>query len=244
MSRQAVQEGVMTNSDHEQQSHEQSPQPAQQARVSAWRQWRLWAVLAAVPVAAVTAALVAPHASNGSGSGANIYGQSAAAASGTPQSHPAVTKKLAPARTPEQQVVSVRVPPKLAAALRKWDAGRGGKILTKVSSDIGVAVQSGGVKMYVQMKSACASLESVLSEAKAGPPIRDADAQKNYMTAVGELAKAAADCRSAISEQPYGDESVHTEENPTVLHRAENEFTVGIKDLYGLTYEIAAANKA
>jgi hypothetical protein len=181
--------------------------------------------VAAVAVAVVTTALVAPHLSNGSGSGASIYMQSAAAASGTPQSHPAVTKKLAPGRTPEQQVVSMSVSPKLATALEKWDAGHGGKILTRVWNAIGVAMQSGGVKIYVQMKSACTSLATVLKKAKAGSPIRDSALQKTYRTGLGELAKASADYQSAISEQPYGDENVQTEENQTILHRAENEFT-------------------
>ncbi len=135
----------------------------------------------------------------------------------------------------------MHIPAKLRSALRKWDSGRGGKALAEVSTDMGDALQAGGVKLLAPMKSACGSLGVAIEAAQAAPQIPNTALQKRYIIALTRLTTAAADCRAAISVQLNGDEDLRTEENPALYHRVEAAFTAGVKDLYLVTVELAAA---
>ena len=62
------------------------------------------------------------------------------------------------------------------------------------------------------------------------------------MAALAQLAAAGAECRAAISEKVDGDETIATYENQVLYHQAQLEFSVGVKDLYGVTSELALAS--
>jgi hypothetical protein len=132
------------------------------------------------------------------------------------------------------------VPAKLAAALRTWNSGPGGSALHQIANDVGAALQSGGMKSYAMTRSACASLGTAVSAANTGPPIPDAAMQSKYSAALSVLAKAASDCRSAISVQRSG-ESVVGEADPAALHLAQGELDNGITSLADLRIVIDAA---
>ena len=106
---------------------------------------------------------------------------------------------------------------------------------------MGTALQAGGVKMFLPMRTACASLAVAVKAAQAGPPLPNKALQKRYATALTRLAKAAANCKSAISVRASGDETVDTHENLALLRRVETDFSAGVKDLYLVTVELAAA---
>jgi hypothetical protein len=164
---------------------------------------------------------------------------SAAAAS---SGHPAPTSKLAPGPTPEDLAVSTHIPAKLRTPLRRWNNGNGGTALAAVSNEMGIALQAGGTKLYVSMKAACTALTVAIKSADVAPPIPDAALQNRYTAALAQLATAGTECRAAISERVDGDETVATYENQAVYHQAELRFSVGVKDLYGVTSELALAS--
>jgi hypothetical protein len=110
----------------------------------------------------------------------------------------------------------------------------------QISSDVGAALQSGGIKSYAIMKTACATLGASVTAAGTRASIPDAAMQSKYSAALSLLAKGASDCRSAISVQPSG-ESVITKEDPTVLQLAQSEMNSGITSIAALTVIINAA---
>lgn len=207
-----------------------------------WRDPELRVVAAVLAVVAAVA-IAAPYLPGQVGviTGAGLHAAGKAAASGTAaaQPRPVSTKPIPP--TPEQLAASTHVPAKLAAALKTWNSGPGGGALAEITNEVGAALQSGGLKAYVQMKAACGSLESSVNAAGTRPPIPDATMQSKYSAALTVLAKAASDCRSAISLQPSGDEYVRSSANPAVLHLAQSELNSGIKSLAGITTIIIAA---
>jgi hypothetical protein len=133
------------------------------------------------------------------------------------------------------------IPAKLAASLKKWNAGSGGTALDKVSSEMTAASQSGGMKLFASMKQACWSLSAAVVVADASPRL-PSQVDKLYVVALRKLAKAAADCQSAISIQNTA-ESATTEEKSGLLRRAEAELAAGARDLYRVTVQIAAADR-
>jgi hypothetical protein len=204
-----------------------------------WRNRWLWAILAAM-TAITVGAFYLPSTSPGFATGISRPSAAPSSSAGS-QTHPVAAAPLAPARTPEEVSTSIRLPRRVAAALRKWNAGHGGGTLDAVTNDLGSALQAGGLKLYSPMSSACISLATAVSTAKAGPPIPNAASENSYVAALTALAKAAADCRAAISEKANGDESVLTEENPNLLQQARLELGAGSSGLYLVTEEIAAA---
>jgi hypothetical protein len=207
-------------------------------------------------LAVVTAAaIVAPHLPGRAGlitGSYGVHGVSGGEASGAPsgQPTPGVPGLTPPppaqqgSETPEQLATSVQVSAQLAAALRTWNSGPGGKKLSQISNDVGMALQSGGIKQYVEMKAACGNLTTLISSAGTSPPIPNTAMQNEYTAALSALTKAAADCRSAISEQVDGDEYVETTENAEVLALAQTEFTSGIKSIADITIVIEAAMRS
>jgi hypothetical protein len=171
-----------------------------------------------------------------------------AAQSTTTGAH-SILRNFAPAHrssssnTPEAALAAVRVTPKLAVALRRWNAGRGGAVLAQVSADLGDALQAAGSKLFVQMKPACSSLAAAVSAAKSAPPMPSAPLQKLYVKTLVTLEPAAADCLDGISEHAYGDDGVETHKNPTTLSRSVSELTAGSKDLYLATLKLAVVQR-
>lgn len=208
-----------------------------------WRDPEL-RVVAAVLAAVAAVAIAAPYLPGRVGvikGSAGLHVPAKAEASGATgaKPRPASTAPIPP--TPEQQAASIHVPAALAAALRTWNTGSGGRALFQISGDVGIALQSGGKKSYVAMKSACANLAISIDAAGKLAPIPDTTLQSQYSSALSALTRAASDCRSAISEQPSGDEYVRTTTNSTVLQLAQTELSTGIKSLAKITIVINAA---
>lgn len=143
--------------------------------------------------------------------------------------------------TPEAAIAAMRLRPALAAALRKWNAGRGGTVLAEVSADMSGAIQAAGNKLYVQMRPACSSLAAAVTAAKTAPPIPDASLQELYVTALATVQSGAAVCLNGIDEHAYGDDGVETHENPALVSQSVTELTAGAKDLYPVTLKVAVA---
>jgi hypothetical protein len=197
------------------------------------------ALIAVVAAVAIAALFLPGKAGHITGTGLRLPHKGAASGTAGANPHPVITKPIPP--TPEQMARSTHVPAALAAALRRWNSGPGGGALAEITNEVGTALQSGGLKSYVQMKAACASLESSVNAAGTRPPIPDATMQSKYRAALAVLAKAASDCRAAISEQPDGSEYVSTATNATVLQLAQSELSNGVKSLAGITTVIIAA---
>jgi len=119
----------------------------------------------------------------------------------------------------------------------RWDAGPGGKTLAAVREQMGTAMQSAGLKLYAQMKLACAQLASEVSTAQAGPPIPDNAMQRLYAKALAGLSRAAANCHTAISIHEDG-EDTKARVNGPLLNRSRAEFAAASTKLYRATSEI------
>jgi hypothetical protein len=203
-----------------------------------WRRWRWLTVSAALGLAALVTVYSfghSPRTRAEAGIGAAISTGPAASAS-----RGAAAARHGSTDTPEEVVASLHVPPKLAAALTKWEAGPGGSAMAKVTNALGSATQDAGARLYDPMRLACLSLGAAVTTAKAAPPIPDAAMQKWYSLALAKLTAAAADCRTAISVYPYGDEDVKTYENPTLLRQSVSDFATGARDLYQATVDANA----
>jgi hypothetical protein len=196
-------------------------------------------IFAGVAVIVVTALFVVGR-GGGIAGGSALAGQKTSAA---PSGHLASNSKLASSSTPEVAATTVHLPPKLRAALQDWNRGTGGRALAAVSTDLGTALQAGGVRQYVAMRAACTSLIAAVQAARTGPPIPNGAVQQRYTIALTHVAGAAADCHAAISEHVDGDETVATHEDPALFHSAETRFGVAVKDLYSVTAELAIAGR-
>jgi hypothetical protein len=210
-----------------------------------WRDPEL-RVVAGVLAAVIAVAIAAPYLPGTvglakGGSGRNAAGKAAASATGAPNTQPTQTTTTPIPPTPEQQAAAVHVPSALAAALRTWNTGSAGRALSQITGEVGTALQSSGTKSYNTMKSACSSLATSISAAGSLAPIPDTTMQGQYSAALSGLAKAASDCRSAITVTPDGDEYVRTTTNATVLQLALTELSSGIKSLAAITIVINAA---
>ena len=126
----------------------------------------------------------------------------------------------------------------MKSELINWQSGSGGRHLTAVSSGLGDALQAAGIRQYAPMKHACAQLAGSVATAEAGPQIPDAAMQKLYTKALTELAKGAADCQTAISSKPSGDETVAAHVDTTMLHQSMSELSAGATDIFRSTAEI------
>jgi hypothetical protein len=127
--------------------------------------------------------------------------------------------------------------------LLRWKEGPGGAALMAVEKQMGTAMQDAGLKLYAQMKTACASLSSDVSTARSTPPIPDEAMQRLYAGALAGLAGAAADCRTAISMRARGDESVEIHVNRARLNLARVRFAAMSKKLYLATREILSLHR-
>jgi hypothetical protein len=138
---------------------------------------------------------------------------------------------------------AVSPPTNTNSELINWQSGSGGKHLTAVSSGLGGALQAAGIRQYAPMKHACAQLAGSVASAEAGPQIPVAAMQTLYAKALAELAKGAADCQMAISFTHTGDESLAAHVDPTLLRQSVSELSVGAKDVFRSTAEIAILSR-
>ena len=133
-------------------------------------------------------------------------------------------------------------PPQLKHQILQWRAGPGGKALTTVESQMGNAMQTAGLKLYARMKMTCAELASDIGTAQARPPIPYPAMQRLYAKALGRLSTAAADCRSAISVRPKGDEDISIHVDQALLSQSRLEFAAASTVLYRSTAQIQSVH--
>jgi hypothetical protein len=182
--------------------------------------------------------------SNGSSVAGATPGTTSPAGGGTVPKGTSTTKgSVISAAKLAQNGGALSLPKSMQASVTSWQAGPGGKDLTTVSTQMGTALQAGGIRQYTAMKYACTQLASDVAAAEAGPSIPDATMQQLYTTALAELAKGAADCRSAISVTPDGDESDATHVDTTMLNQSISELSSGARDIFRSTAEIEIASR-
>jgi hypothetical protein len=208
-------------------------------------------VLPGVVLVAISAALVYILTSGGSHAAASGTQYAVGAATPSASSSPAVTH--APSRSsatePKNAAAlaasggALTVQPAHSAAAAKWASGSGGTALTTLSRQLGVVTQSAGAHQYSNMKAACVKLAADVKSAQVASPIPQASMQSRYATGLADLARGAADCQAAISEQTDGDEYVITHENSTLLNQSKAAFAAGAKAMFQGTSEIEVLNR-
>lgn len=227
------------------------PQPAWRARLAQLGgaaggrpRWVLFTVLG-VCVCLVIAGVTIAALTSGGGQAGHLAanGGSAAATSGATQP-PAPQATTAPAKAKRVKAndgltkSALRIPSRLERRIKRWQAGPGGAALAAVSQEMGIAAQSAGMRDYHQMKQACLMLSADISRARAAPPIPDLAMQRRYGRALAALARAAGECRQAISEDHEGDETVRVHLNKALLTRARFGLAAGSATLYDATAAI------
>ncbi len=155
-----------------------------------------------------------------------------------PGSAPARTRTASPGPGGPATGHAAPLPPRVRASLRGWAAGPGGAALARVSGQLGICAQAGGVQLYLVMEQACTQLSAAVTAAGAGPPIPDAVMQHQYTRALATLAAAAGRCRAAISVHGSGGEDITTAVNGALLRRARAELAAGSNELYLATSQI------
>jgi hypothetical protein len=129
-------------------------------------------------------------------------------------------------------------PATLETQIRRWTAGSGGAALSAVTTQLGNATQAAGLKLYAEVRAACANLSSSVRTAQGAPPIPDDAMQRLYASTLTGLSIATADCRTAVSVHPVGDEGQAIHVNDALLNRSLAELSTGTKQLYTATAEI------
>lgn len=135
---------------------------------------------------------------------------------------------------------AVQVPPALKDEILRWKKGRGGVAWSAVTARLGSLSQIAGAGLYPQLRMDCANLASSVQTARSAPPIPDKIMQRSYTNVLAGLSVASADCRSAISVHPVGDEGQQTNVNKALLNRSLTQFATGTTELYTATAEIRA----
>jgi hypothetical protein len=214
---------------------------------------RLWIGVSVIAILALSAGLITyaiggtkPAASSGSpgspGSsqaGGTALGTAGSTGRAAPKNGTSTAKgKVISATKLAQQGGALSLPASAQSSVASWQSGAGGHDLTAVSNWLGDALQAGGIKQYSSMKSGCTRLASSVAAAQTGPRIPDAAMQKAYAAALTELAKGAADCRTAISVSPNGEETVQAHVDTARLHQATSELSAGATDIFHATAEI------
>jgi hypothetical protein len=133
-------------------------------------------------------------------------------------------------------------PPRLNHQVRRWAAGAGGTALARVETDMGTAMQSAGLKLYLPMRQACLTLASDVSTARAGPPVPDGAIQQLYLRALAGLSRAAAHCQAAIRVEA-GDETLEAHVNQPLLTRTRLEMAAMSEKLYRSTAALRSLHR-
>jgi hypothetical protein len=207
------------------------------------RRWRWVAPLAAAGAAALAVVVYVATEGTGAETGGSPGTAASSGGAASPSPGPVTVHHAALRKTPEEVVASLHLPPGLAAALTKWDAGRGGTELADVSSQVGAATQASGLRLYAPMRHACLSLSAAVSAARAGPPIPSPVRQAAYSRALAKLASAASVCQAGISLYPTEDQGLQAREDPAAVRQADGELATGARDLYQATVDISALHR-
>ncbi len=244
--------GNRDSSGDTQQFTTQSPRSRAEGRSarSRFKVGRLGIGVAVIVVLGLVAGLITyatsgskPAASSGSPGSSQAEGSASGTAGATggtaPRGGTSTAKgKVVSASKLAQQGGALSPPSSKQSSVASWQSGTGGHDLTAVSNWLGDALQAGGIKQYAPMKSGCTHLASSVAAAQAAPRIPDAAMQKLYATALSQLAKGAADCRTALSLSPNGEETVQAHVDATTLHQATTELSAGATDIFRSTAEI------
>ena len=216
---------------------------------SGFKTRRLWVVLSAIAVVGLAAGLItyavggthptASSSSSSSGPAGAALGASASGGGTAPKGGTSTAKgKVISAAKLAQKGGALSPPTSMQSHVASWQSGAGGRDLNAVSSRLGAALQAGGIKQYTSMRYACTQLASSVTAAEAGPQIPDAAMQNLYTKALSDLAKGAADCRTAISIKASGDETTQANLDTAMLHQATAELSAGATDIFRSTAEI------
>jgi hypothetical protein len=214
-------------------------------RAGGWTMNRVRLVVLVASLGTATAGILVALFFSSSGqtrtvAGPGPHGAVASAQPGQPTtSAPGVTSAQSPGRRSGGggRPASSKLPPRIRKRILRWEAGRGGKELAAVERQIGTAMQSGGLGLYADMRTACVSLSSEVGAAAAGPPLPIAPRQRQYARTLDGISRAAGDCRGAISVK-VGDESVEMHVDRPLLSQSRREFAAMSADLYRVTGDI------
>jgi hypothetical protein len=214
---------------------------------------RLWIGLSVIVLLGLSAALItyatggtkqaassgSPGSPGPSQTGGSALGTARSTGGTAPRGGTSTAKgKVVSAAKLAQQGGALSPPTNIQGSVESWQSGSGGRELTAVSARLGAALQAGGIKQYTPMRSACIQLASSVAAAEAGPQIPDAAMQALYTKALGDLAKGAADCRTAISIKTTGDETTQANLDTATFHQATAELSAGATDIFRSTAEI------
>jgi hypothetical protein len=216
--------------------------PAWLTRWARWSARRRWVVIAASASAflGLGAGLTYVAISGGTGPAARL--RPTAGTSPNPDSTHPVPRFNVPAQVDPVALPStgaVPLPTYEQPQVKSWQAGPGGAALKQVSDQAGNVTQAEGLKQYVEMKAACTQLAISVTTAQDAPPIPDAALQSLYQKALGELGTGAGQCKTAIFEEPEGEEYVATTENTSALRAAALALKSGSRNLFLATSQIA-----
>ena len=228
---------------------ERSPRSRSRSRASRsrFKIRRLWIGLSVIAAVGVSAGLIAyatagnqqAASSGSSASGGAALGTAGSTAGTAPEGGTSTAKgKVVSASKLAEKGGALSPPTSMQSRVVSWQSGSGGHELTAVSARLGAALQAGGIKQYTSMRFACTQLASSVTAAAAGPQIPDAAMQNLYTKALSDLAKGAADCRTAISIKATGDETTQANVDTATLHEAAAELSVGATDIFRSTAEI------
>ena len=203
--------------------------------------WLLPIAVAACLCVITAGVAVAAFSSSGGGRAGHLAGTSGSHAPAVPQAQASAPQPTAnPAGTAPKVTAAEAAkhiltwPPRLNHQVRRWAAGAGGTALANVETEMGTALQSASLKMYLPMRQACLTLASDISTARTGPPVPDGAIQQLYLRALAGLSRAAAHCQAAIRVEA-GDETLDAHVNQPLLTRTRLEMAAMSEKLYRST---------
>ena len=209
--------------------------------------------LSLIALVAVSAALVAVAAGGGTHQATSSASGGPSTAAGAPpggikasQAPSGISKAKGNVPSAAQVAESggaLSLPANAQSRVITWQFSNGGTRLAAVSSLFGTALQERGLRQYLQMKYTCTQLAHSVSTAQAGPPIPVAAMQILYGQALAELARGAADCQTAITAKPRGDESLEVHVNAALLRQSVSELAAGARDIFRSTAEIEIVSR-
>jgi hypothetical protein len=138
---------------------------------------------------------------------------------------------------------ALQVPPGRQHQTVVWKKGPGGAAWSAVTTQLGEAMQAGGVRLYPTLRLSCVNLGASVKTAQVAPPIPDGAMQRLYVSVLASLSSAAADCRSAISVHPDGDEGMRINVDKALLSRSLAEFAADSKKLYTATAAVRTLSR-
>jgi hypothetical protein len=207
----------------------------------------MWVIVAAVGLCAIAtgvslAALSSPGGQAGGAAGAS---NGAASTARPPQPTPPVASSTTGPDITSAGIAKtvLQFPPRLKNQVLHWTEGRGGAAWSAVTAKLGTVTQTGGTRLYSQLRLECASLASSVRTARSSPPIPDKVMQRSYAKVLVGLASTSADCLNAISVRPVGDEGQRITVNKILLNRSLVQFAAESKALYTATAEIRALRR-